>query len=87
MPNGVIIAYEVSYWPTADPEDVTTLNTTDLATTLRGLQPETQYTFTVRAYNQVGAGESSTMTRTTEAETSEQLTLKTNTVQNSFVAM
>ena len=70
MPNGVIIAYEVSYWPTADPENVTILNTTDLATTLTvsGLQPETQYTFTVRAYTRVGAGEISTRTRTTLTE-------------------
>ena len=57
----------MSYWPTADPEDVTTLNTTDLATTLtlRGLPPETQYIFTVRAYTRVGAGESSTVTENT----------------------
>ena len=57
----------MSYWPAADPEDVNTLNTTDLATTLTlsGLPPETQYTFTVRAYTRVGAGESSTGTETT----------------------
>ena len=66
-PNGVIIAYEVSYYPTADPQSVTRVNTTDLATslTVRGLQPGTELTFTVRAYSRVGAGETVTATEST----------------------
>ena len=70
MPNGVMTAYEVSYSAAEDSENITTLNTTDLATTLTvsGLPPETQYTFTVRAYTRVGAGESSTVTVATEVQ-------------------
>ena len=61
--NGVIIAYEVSYWSTENPQDVTRLNTTNLATTLTvsGLRPDTQYAFTVRAFTREGAGESSSI--------------------------
>ena len=62
----MIIAYEVSYHPTADPQSVTRVNTSDLATnlTVSGLQPGTELTFTVRAYTRVGAGDSSTVTYT-----------------------
>ena len=58
MPNG-IIAYELSYFQTTNPQNIASMNTTDQATsvTLYGLQPKTQYTFTVRAYTQAGAGE------------------------------
>lgn len=66
-PNGIIIAYEVSYLQTANPQNVTCINTTDQATnlSLHELQPETQYTFTVRAYTQAGAGEESIVMYTT----------------------
>ena len=69
-PNGVIIAYEVSYHPTADPQSVTHVNTTNLATslTVSGLQPGTELTFTVRAYTRVGAGDSSTVTYTSSCK-------------------
>ena len=67
MPNGIIIAYELSYLQTANPQNVTHMNTTDQATSLAlyGLQPETQYTFIVRAYTQAGAGEESIVIYTT----------------------
>jgi len=66
-PNGVIIAYEVSYHPTADPQSVTRVNTSDLAIslTVSGLQSGTELTFTVRAYTRVGAGETSAVTAVT----------------------
>ena len=66
-PNGVIVAYEVSYYQTADAQHVTRMNTTDRATslTLTNLQPGTELAFTVRAYTQVGAGETNTIIEVT----------------------
>ena len=66
MPNGVIIDYEVSYWPTHSPEAAVTVNTTAaLTATAEGLAPETEYTFTVRAYSRLGAGELASTSVTT----------------------
>ena len=64
MPNGLIIAYEVEHWPTAEPQSVTTVNTTDLATnyTVSGLEVGTEIKFSVRAYTRVGPGDSSSET-------------------------
>ena len=67
-PNGVIIAYEVSYMPTNSSQDVTKLNTTDLATsftTLSDMEVETEFTFFVRAYTQVGPGNTTFVTIST----------------------
>jgi len=57
----------VTYYPKADPQSVTHVNTSDLATslTVRGLQPGTELTFTVRAYTRVGAGDTLTATEST----------------------
>ena len=62
MPNGVIIAYEVSYRPTDSSQPVTRLNTTDLATsftTQSDLEVGTEFIFSVRAYTRVGPGNAS----------------------------
>ena len=66
-PNGVIIAYEVAHYPTAEPQNVTRVNTSGLATslTVSGLQPGTELNFTVRAYTGVGPGEMVTATEST----------------------
>ena len=56
--NGIIIAYEVSYWPTGNPQDITRINTTNVVTTLT-VQADTRYAITVRAFTREGAGESS----------------------------
>ena len=64
IPNGIIIAYEVSYWAIDSSQPVTTLNTTDLATsftTQSGLEVGTEFIFTVRAYTQVGPGNSTSV--------------------------
>ena len=64
MPNGVIIAYEVSYRPTDSSQPVTRLNTTDLATsftTQRDLEVGTEFIFSVRAYTRVGPGNESSV--------------------------
>ena len=64
MPNGVIIAYEVSYRPTDSSQPVTRLNTTDLATsftTQSDLEVGTEFIFSVRAYTQVGPGNESSV--------------------------
>ena len=64
MPNGVIIAYEVSYRPTDSSQPVTRLNTTDLATsftTQSDLEMGTEFIFSVRAYTQVGPGNQSSV--------------------------
>ena len=65
-PNGVIIAYEVEYWPTAEPQSVMTVNTTHLTTnyTVSGLDVGTEIRFFVRAYTRVGPGNSSSETIT-----------------------
>ena len=69
MPNGVIIDYEVSYWPTHSPVSAVTVNTTAaLTATAEELAPETEYTFTVRAYSLLGAGELTSTSVTTSPQ-------------------
>jgi len=57
----------VAHYPTAEPQSVTRVNTSGLATslTVSGLQPGTELTFTVRAYTGVGPGETVTATEST----------------------
>ena len=58
-PNGIIIAYEVSYRPTDSSAPHTRSNTTGLETnfsTQSNLELESYYVLTVRAYTQVGPG-------------------------------
>ena len=58
-PNGVIIAYEVSYRPTDSSGPQTRLNTTDLDTnfsTQSDLEEGIEFIFSVRAYTRVGPG-------------------------------
>ena len=60
IPNGIIIAYEVSYRPASAPQTITTMNTTDLDTnftTKSGLELGTAYIFTVTAFTGAGRGE------------------------------
>ena len=67
-PNGVIIAYEVSYRPTDSSEPETRLNTTDLETsftTQSDLEEGTEFIFSVRAYTRVGPGNTSSITVST----------------------
>ena len=64
MPIGIIIAYEVSYRPTASSEPETRVNTTDLVThftTEDNLEEDTEFFFSVRAYTRVGPGNSSSL--------------------------
>ena len=68
--NGIIIAYEVSYRPASDPQTITTMNTTDLATSFTtdsGLELGTAYIFTVTAFTGAGHGEIATDTISTLA--------------------
>ena len=63
-PNGVIIAYEVSYRPRDSSQTVTRLNTTDLATsfiTQSDLEVGTEFIFSVTAYTRVGPGDTSSL--------------------------
>ena len=67
-PNGVIIAYEVSYRPTDSSDPETRLNTTDLETsfsTQSDLEEGTEFIFSVRAYTRVGPGNTSSITVST----------------------
>ena len=67
-PNGVIIAYEVSYRPRDSSQTVTRLNTTDLATsftTQSDLEVGTEFIFTVTAYTRVGPGDTSSLNLST----------------------
>ena len=64
MPNGIIIAYEVSYRPTASSEPETTVNTTALVThftTEDNLEEDTEFFFSVKAYTRVGPGNTSSL--------------------------
>ena len=64
MPNGIIIAYEVSYRPTASSEPETRVNTTALVThftTEDNLEEDTEFLFSVRAYTRVGPGNTSSL--------------------------
>ena len=68
--NGTIIAYEVSYRPSSDPQTITTMNTTDLDTsftTESGLELGTEYIFTVTAFTGAGRGEIATASISTLA--------------------
>ncbi|CAI8019279.1 Neuronal cell adhesion molecule, partial [Geodia barretti] len=59
MPNGIIIAYEVSYRQTASSEPETRVNSSALATnftTESNLEEATEFIFSVRAYTRVGPG-------------------------------
>ena len=58
-PNGVIIAYEVSYRPTDSSDPDTRLNTTDLETSFSTQSDLDEVIFTVRAYTRVGPGNTS----------------------------
>ena len=69
-PNGVIIAYAVSYRPADSSDPKTRLNTTDLETsftTQSDLEEGTEFIFsvTVRAYTRVGPGNTSSITVST----------------------
>jgi hypothetical protein len=61
-------SYVVTYWPTADPTDTTTVEATALTVDVTGLTPATQYGFSVHAIDANGAAgtESATATATTE---------------------
>ena len=68
MPNGVLIAYEVSYRPADSSEPETRLNTTDLDTSFTSrndLEEDTEFIFSVRAYTRAGPGETSSLSVTT----------------------
>ena len=68
--NGIIIAYELSYRPASAPQNITTMNTTDLDTsftTESGLELETAYIFTVTAFTGAGRGEIATTSISTLA--------------------
>ena len=72
MPNGIIIAYAVSYRPTASSEPETRVNTTALVThftTEDNLEEDTEFFFSVRAYTRVGPGNTSSLTIFTLAGT------------------
>ena len=74
MPNGIIIAYEVSYRPTASSEPETRVNTTALVThftTEDNLEEDTKFFFSVRAYTRVGPGNTSSLTISTLPKSSE----------------
>ena len=65
MPNGIIIAYEVSYRQTASSEPETRVNSSALATnftTESNLEEATEFIFSVRAYTRVGPGNASSLT-------------------------
>ena len=70
MPNGIIIAYEVSYRQTASSEPETRVNSSALATnftTESNLEEATEFIFSVRAYTRVGPGNASSLTVATLA--------------------
>ena len=69
FPNGVIIAYEVSYKPPDDSEPETSLNTTNTSfSTPDKLEEGTKFLFAVRAYTRVGPGNASFVTVSTLTE-------------------
>ena len=66
MPNGVIVAYEVSYRRTASSQSQTRDNTTALVwATENNLEKDTEFIFSLRAYTRVGPGNYSSLTLTT----------------------
>ena len=67
-PNGIIIAYEVSYMPTDSSQPITRLNTTDLDTSFTAevnAEVGTGFIFSVRAYTRVGPGKSTSISTLT----------------------
>ena len=76
MPNGIIIAYEVSYRPTASSEPETRVNSSALATnftTESNLEEATEFIFSVRAYTRVGPGNATSLTVATLAAESSKI--------------
>ena len=66
MPNGEIIAYEVSYRRTATSQSETRDNTTALVwATENNLEEDTEFIFSLKAYTRVGPGNYSSFTITT----------------------
>ena len=63
MPNGVIVAYEVSYRRTASSQSETRDNTTALVwASENNLEEDTEFIFSLRAYTRVGPGNYSSLT-------------------------
>ena len=62
MPNGVIVAYEVSYRRTASSQSETRDNTTALVWASENLEGDTEFIFSLRAYTRVGPGNYSSLT-------------------------
>ena len=63
-PNGIIIAYEVSYWPTGSSVPFISVNTTDLDTsfsTPSNLELGSEFIFFVTAYTRVGPGDTTSV--------------------------
>ena len=60
MPNGVIIAYEVSYGATYYSQPFNTTNLATSFTTQSDLEVGTEYIFNVTAYTSVGSGATTT---------------------------
>ena len=61
--NGIILHYEVLYCRTLNCSQTQSINTTDAATftlSVNNLEQLTEYSITVRAYTEVGAGKEST---------------------------
>jgi len=54
--HGSIIFYEVVYHQRAQPLDDFASNSSDLSTLIEGLQPNTDYSFQLRAYTSKGPG-------------------------------
>ena len=63
IPNGIITGYEVIYWPVASPQSATTVNIgLETTYTLSGLDVGMEFSFTVRAFTQLGPGQPVTVT-------------------------
>ncbi|CAI8031812.1 Receptor-type tyrosine-protein phosphatase kappa [Geodia barretti] len=68
LPNGVIIAYEVSYRPADNSGNELSLNTTDVESNFTAgndLEGGSDYIFSVRAYTRVGPGTTSSLRAST----------------------
>ena len=78
MPNGEIIAYEVSYRRTASSQSETRDNTTALVwAPENNLEEDTEFIFSLRAYTRVGPGNYSSLTLTTLSGDQSSMTRKT----------
>ena len=87
MPNGIIIAYEVSYKPTASSEPETRVNTTALVThftTEDNLEEDTEFFFSVRAYTRVGPGNTSSLTVSTLPKSSNNICMNLHITCSGF---